>query len=53
MLSAMEIGKALVPLCKQGKNQEAINTLYSPEIVSVEAMATPNMGKTQNRNCRD
>ena len=47
MMSAMEIGKELVTLCKQGKNQEAIDKLYSPNIVSVEAMAMPNMDQTQ------
>lgn len=46
-MSAMEIGKELVTLCKQGKNQEAIDKLYSPNIVSVEAMAMPNMDQTQ------
>ncbi len=46
-MSAMEIGKELVALCKQGKNQEAIDKLYSSDIVSVEAMAMPNMDKTQ------
>ncbi len=47
MKSAMEIGTELVALCKVGKNQEAIQTLYSPNIVSVEAMAMPNIGQTQ------
>ena len=46
-MSIIEIGKQLVSLCKQGKNQEAIDTLYSPDIVSVEAMAMPNMDQTQ------
>lgn len=35
--STMEIGKKLVELCQQGKNMEAVETLYSPDIVSVEA----------------
>jgi len=34
-MTTMEIGKELVVLCKQGKNQDAIDRLYSPEIVSV------------------
>ena len=46
-MSVMEIGKELVSLCKQGKNQEAIDRLYSRDIVSVEAMAMPNMDQTQ------
>jgi hypothetical protein len=37
--SALEIGKKLVDLCKQNKNAEAIDTLYSPAVVSVEAGA--------------
>ncbi|HBP90534.1 MAG: nuclear transport factor 2 family protein [Nitrospira sp.] len=46
-MSVLEIGKELVSLCQQGKNQEAIDKLYSPNIVSVEAMAMPNMDQTQ------
>jgi ketosteroid isomerase-like protein len=41
MATAMEIGKKLVELCKQGKNDEAMNTLYSPNIVAIEAGAPP------------
>lgn len=37
MASAFEIGRKLVDLCKQGKSIEAIDTLYSPNIVSIEA----------------
>jgi len=36
MDSAFEVGKKLVALVKQGKNLEAINTLYADDIVSVE-----------------
>jgi ketosteroid isomerase-like protein len=43
MSEALAVGKKLVELCKEGKNMEAINTLYSPNIVSVEAGAPPNM----------
>jgi hypothetical protein len=43
MSSTMEVGKKLVELCKQGKVMEAMTTLYSPNIVSVEAMAGPSM----------
>ena len=38
-MTTMEIGKELVALCRQGKNQEAIDRLYSPNIESVEAVA--------------
>lgn len=37
MSEAMEVGKKLVELCRQGKNIEAMDTLYSPNIVSIEA----------------
>jgi len=43
----MEIGKELVALCREGKNLEAIEKFYSPDIESVEAMAMPGMGQTQ------
>ena len=36
-----EVGKKLVELCKQGKNEEAMKTLYANDIVSVEAGAPP------------
>lgn len=39
----MEVGKRLVELCRQNKPIEAINTLYSPDIVSIEAHANPAM----------
>lgn len=42
-MTTMEVGKKLVELCQQGKNFEAMQTLYSPHIVSVEAMSMPNM----------
>ncbi len=37
MANALEVGKKLVELCKQHKYDEAMNTLYSPNIVSIEA----------------
>ncbi len=43
MSSTMEIGKKLVDLCRRGKSMEAINTLYAPNIVSIEAMSGPSM----------
>ena len=46
-MTALEIGKELVSLGRQGKNREAIDKLYSPDIVSVEAMEMPNIGQTQ------
>ena len=43
----LAIGKKLVDLCNQGKNMDAIDALYSKDIVSVEAMqGTPDMPQT-------
>ncbi len=43
MNQTLEVGKRLVELCRQGKSMEAINILYSPNIVSIEAHGTPQM----------
>jgi|SRR2546423_14280654 ketosteroid isomerase-like protein len=43
MSDTLTIGKKLVELCRQGKYIEAIDTLYSPEIVSIEAASSPSM----------
>lgn len=42
-MDALEIGNELVSLCQKGENIKAIEKLYSPEIVSVEAISMPNM----------
>ncbi len=42
-MTTLEIATQLADLCRQGKNLEAIDTLYSPDIVSVEASAMPPM----------
>ncbi|GAC1430196.1 MAG: nuclear transport factor 2 family protein [Thermoanaerobaculia bacterium] len=36
-MDTKQVGKKLVDLCKAGQFVEAINTLYSPDIISVEA----------------
>ena len=41
MSSTLEVGKKLVELCRKGKEAEAVNTLYSPKIVSIEPEAGP------------
>ncbi len=41
MSSALEVGKKLVELCRKGKESEAVSTLYSPKIVSIEPQAGP------------
>ena len=40
-MTTQEIGQKLVDLCKQGKAMEVIDTLYSANIVSVEATPMP------------
>jgi hypothetical protein len=42
-MTNVEIGKKLVELCQQGKNEEAATKLYAKDIVSVEAASAPNM----------
>jgi ketosteroid isomerase-like protein len=37
-MDANQVGKKLVDLCRTGKNMDAIDSLYSPNIVSIEAM---------------
>lgn len=46
-MTAVDIGKELAALCMQGKNQEAIDRFYSPNIESVEPCAMPGMDQTQ------
>ena len=45
--STYEVGQKLVELCRRGKHMEAINTLYAPNIVSIEAQASPAMPARQ------
>jgi hypothetical protein len=42
-MSTQEIGQKLVELCKAGKHEEALNTLYSEGAESIEAMSMPDM----------
>lgn len=42
-MTTLEVGERLVELCREGKNDEAMKELYSPDIVSVEASAPPGM----------
>jgi ketosteroid isomerase-like protein len=41
MTTTLEIAKKYVELCKKGENEKALETLFSPNVVSVEAMAMP------------
>lgn len=47
MPSTLEVGKQLVALCNEGKNMEAMEKLYAPNIVSIEPMGMPNMPARQ------
>jgi ketosteroid isomerase-like protein len=42
-MSAMEVGRKLVALCQEGKNLEALDTLYDKDAESIEAMGMPEM----------
>lgn len=42
-MSAVEVGTKLVELCKDGKGLEAIDTLYAPNVVSIEGQGTEEM----------
>ena len=50
---SMQVGKELADLCRQGKVKEAIETLYSPDIVSIEAETQGTMPRRiQDLGCR-
>ena len=42
-MTTLEVGKKLVELCKQGKNDQCIEAMYANDIVAVEAAAMGNM----------
>jgi hypothetical protein len=42
-MTTLEIGKKLVELCNQGKQDVVMDTMYATDIVSVEAGGPPNM----------
>ena len=44
-MTTQEIADKLVKLCSAGKFEEATTTLYSPDIVSVEAGAPPGQSR--------
>jgi hypothetical protein len=41
----MEIGNQLAELCRQGRNLEALDTLFADELISVEAGGPPGMSR--------
>ncbi len=44
-MSTMEIAEKMIALCRQGKNAEALDTLFAEDVVSVEAGAMPGMAR--------
>ena len=44
-MNTTDIANKLVELCREGKNMDALATLYSNDAVSVEAMAMPGMNQ--------
>ncbi len=44
-MSTQEVASALVKFCTEGKLDQAIEALYSPDIVSVEAGAPPGQSR--------
>jgi hypothetical protein len=45
-MTSLEIAKKYVALCKEGRFDECITSLFSPSAVSVEAEAPPGMDRT-------
>lgn len=45
-MSGQEVGKKYVALCKEGKNEECLDTLFASNAVSVEAAAPPGGDRT-------
>ena len=41
------VAEELVSFCRAGKNMDAINSLYSPDIVSIESMGNETMPREQ------
>jgi hypothetical protein len=44
-MTTQEVAASIVKLCSEGKFEEATRTLYSPDIVSVEAGAPPGQSR--------
>lgn len=41
-MTTQEVANRLVDLCREGKHEQAVQELYSPDIVSVEPEGAPN-----------
>ena len=44
-MNTIEIARKLVELCREGKNVEALDTLFSQNVISVEAGMPPGMDR--------
>lgn len=42
-MNTMDLANKMVALCREGKNHEALETLFADDMVSVEAAAMPGM----------
>jgi len=47
MASTMEVGQKLAEFCRQNKNVDAVDALYAPGVVSIEAASHPGMPQRQ------
>ena len=45
--STAAIAQEVVSLCRAGRNMDAINKFYSPDVVSMESMSSPEMPAEQ------
>ena len=52
-MTTQEVANQLVALCKKGNSHEAIEQLYSPNIVSTEAAGSPPNGSRQAKGLDD
>ena len=43
MTSTLDVGRKLVALCREGKNLEAVNSLYAPDVISIDAHGDESM----------
>ena len=41
MSTPLEVGQKLVALCRENRNLDAVNSLYAPDVVSVEVHGMP------------
>jgi ketosteroid isomerase-like protein len=43
MNSTLDVGKRLVALCREGRNLDAIDSLYAPDVLSIDAHGDEHM----------